>query len=77
MTNVAVWLSHYVYIFAILSYLTTVNQCLTTFFSQKLCDIGNISIRWSRKKHETIEKVDMWKKPMVNPLFQQVMIYTY
>ena len=45
MRDVAVWLSCYVYIFAILTYLTTVNQCLTMFFSQKLCVIGKISIR--------------------------------
>ena len=33
-----------IYIFAILSYFTTVNQCLTIFFFQKLCVIGKISI---------------------------------
>ena len=33
--NVAVWLSCYVYIFAILSYLTMVNQCLTFLFFSK------------------------------------------
>ena len=32
MTDAAVWLSCYVYIFAILTYFTTVNQCLTMFF---------------------------------------------
>ena len=35
MKNVAVWLSCYIYIFAIVSYLTTVNQCLTIFFFSK------------------------------------------
>ena len=35
MTDIVVWLSCYVYIFAILTYLTTVNQCLTMFFSIK------------------------------------------
>ena len=39
MTNLAFCLSCYVYIFAILSYLTTVNQCLTIFlfFSKIMC----------------------------------------
>ena len=37
--------SCYVYIFAILLYLTTANQCLTIFLFQKLCVIGKISIR--------------------------------
>ena len=57
-TNVAVWLSCCVYIFAILSYLTTVNQCLTIFF-QKSYVIGKISIRKSQKKPQTIENVEM------------------
>ena len=51
MRDVVVWLSCYVYIFAILTYLTSGNQCLTMFFFQKLCVIGKISIRWSKKKH--------------------------
>ena len=29
----------------VLNYLTTVKQCLTIFFFQKLCVVGNISIR--------------------------------
>ena len=32
MTEVEVWLSCYAYIFAISSYLTTVNQCSTMYF---------------------------------------------
>ena len=59
MANVAVWLSCYVYIFTILSYLTTVNQCLTIFFIQKLCIIGITSIRRSEKKPQTTEKKEM------------------
>ena len=43
--NVEVWLSFYAYIFAILSYLSMVNQSLTIYFFQKLCAIGKISIR--------------------------------
>ena len=69
MTYAVVWLSFYVFIFAILTYLTTVNQCLTIFFVQKLYAIGKIFIRWSEKKHQIIEKVDMSKMPPVNPLF--------
>ena len=45
MTDIVVWLSCYVYFFAILTYLTMVNQCLTMFFFQKVCVIGKISIR--------------------------------
>ena len=70
-TNVALWLSCYVYNFAILSYLTTVNQCLTIFFVQKLYVIGNISIRWSENKQKTVEKVDILKTPTVNHFFNK------
>ena len=45
--------------FAILSYLTTVNQCLAIFFHQTLCVVGKISIRRCEKKHQTIEKAEM------------------
>ena len=45
MRDVIVWLSYYVYIFAILTYLTTINQCLTMIFFQTLCVIGKISVR--------------------------------
>ena len=69
MTDVIVWLSCYVYIFAIWTYLTTVNQCLTIFFFRKLCVIGKISIRWSEKKNKTIEQMEMSEMPTVNPLF--------
>ena len=62
-------LSCYVYISAIWTYLTTVNQGLIMLFSQRLCVIGKISIRWSEKKHKTIEKVEMWKLSTVNRLF--------
>ena len=69
MTDSAVWLNCYIYAFAMLTYLTTVNQCLTIFFSQKLCVIGKIFFRCGEKKHQTIEKVDMSKIPTLNPLF--------
>ena len=71
MTDAVVWLSSYVYIFAIWTYLTTVNQCLAILFFQKLGDIGKISIRWSEKKHKTIEKFEMSKVSTVNPLFNK------
>ena len=29
-----------------------------------------------QKKHQTIEKVEMLKMPMVNSLFKQIIIYT-
>ena len=50
--------------------LNTVKQCLTTFFFvEKLCFIGKISIRRSRKKQKTIEEVEMLKMSMTNSLF--------
>ena len=69
----AVWLNCYVYILAILTYLTTVNQRLTIFFFSKnyVRVMGKIFIRWSEKKHQTIEKVDMSKMPTVNPRFNK------
>ena len=51
MRDAVVWLSYCVYIFAILTYLTTVNQCLTMHFFQKICVIGKISVRSSKKRY--------------------------
>ena len=76
MTHFGVRLSCYVYVFAISTYLTTVNQCLTTNFFQKLYVTAKISIRCSEKKYQTIEKVEMSKMPMVNPFFSQIIVYT-
>ena len=45
MKDIVVWLGCYVYIFAILTYFTKVNQCLTMVIFQKLCVIGKISVR--------------------------------
>ena len=54
------WLSCYFFLLNVtFSYIPNVNQCLTRFFFQKLCVIGKISIRWSRKNHQTIQKVEM------------------
>ena len=36
MTDFAIWVSCYVYIFAFSTYVTTVNQCLTIFFFPKI-----------------------------------------
>ena len=68
MTDFAIWVSCYVYIFAFSTYVTTVNQYLTIFFFEKLCVTAKISIRRIEKKYQTIEKVEMSKMPMVNPL---------
>ena len=76
MIDAGVWFRCYAYIFAILTYLTIRNQCLTIFFSQKLCVIGNIFITRSEKKHKINKKVDMSKMPMINRLFKQIIIYT-
>ena len=50
MTNVAVWLSCYVYNFAILSYLVTVNQCLTIFFSKNYVSLERSPYDEAKKK---------------------------
>ena len=63
------WLTVVNFVLIVVSnYLTTVKQCLTIYFFQKLYVIGKISIRWSEKKHKTIEKVEMLKISTVNPL---------
>ena len=60
MTNVAVWLSCYVYNFAILSYLITVNQCLTIFFSKNYVSLERSPYDEAKKKrHQTIKKVEI------------------
>ena len=56
MTNVAVWLSHYVYIFAILSYLTTVNQCLTTFFPKNYVTLEISPLDEAEKSMKPLKK---------------------
>ena len=64
MTDAAIWLTCYVYIFAILTYLTTVNQCLTIFFP-KIMSLKRSPLD-ETKKHQTIEKVEGSKIPKVN-----------
>ena len=61
MTDAIVWLSCYVYIFAISTYLTTTNACLTIPFSKKSSVIGMMSSRWSKtkKNHQTIGKLEI------------------
>ena len=56
MTNVAVWLSCYVYIFAILSYLTTVNQCLTVFFSKNYVSLEISPLDEAKKGIKLLKK---------------------
>ena len=59
MTNIAIWLSCYVYIFAILLYLTTVNQCLTIFFFINYMSLEMSPLDEAKKKHQTIENVEI------------------
>ena len=47
----AVWLNCYVYILAILTYLTTVNQRLTIFFSPKITYVS-----WERFSLDEVKK---------------------
>ena len=49
--------------------LNHVKPVLNNIFFQKLCVIKNMSIRWSEKNHKAIGKVEMSKRPTVNPLF--------
>ena len=63
MTDIVVWLSCYGYIFAISTYLITVNQCLKIFFSKNYVSLERSPL------DKTIEKVRMLEIPTVNPLF--------
>ena len=57
--NVAVWSSCYAYIFAFLSYLTTVNKCLTIFFSTNYGSLQRSPLDEAKKKHQTMENLEM------------------
>ena len=48
-----------IYIFAILLYLTTVNQCLTIFFFKNYMSLEMSPLDEAKKKHQTIEKVEI------------------
>ena len=48
------------------NYLTTIKECLTIFFFEELGVIGKISIRRSKNKQRTTEKIEILKSPMVN-----------
>ena len=50
MTNVAVWLSCCVYILAVLSYLTTLSQCLTIFFFENYVPLKRSPLAQAQKK---------------------------
>ena len=48
-----------IYIFAILLYLTMVNQCLTIFFFKNYMSLEMSPLDEAKKKHQTIEKVEI------------------
>ena len=56
MRDVAVWLSCYVYLFAILTYLTTVNQCLTMFFSKNYVSLERSPLDEVQKSIKPLKK---------------------
>ena len=57
MTDVAVWLSCYVYIFAISAYLTVVNQCLTKiFFSKNYVSLEGSPLDEAKKNVKPLKK---------------------
>ena len=56
MTGAAVWLTSYVYIFVILTYLTTINQCLTIFFSKKYVSLERSSLDEVKKSIKPFKK---------------------
>ena len=50
MPGLVFWLSCYVYSFAVGTYLTTINQCLTNFFFKTLYVIRKTSVEQCEKK---------------------------
>ena len=58
MTDIVVCLSCYVYIFAILTYLTTVNQCLTMVFSIEYVSLERSPLDEAKK---SIKALNKWK----------------
>ena len=56
MTDAAVWLSYYVYIFAILTNLATVNQCLTTFFPKNYVSLERSTLNEVKKSIKPLKK---------------------
>ena len=69
MINLGVWLSCYVYVFAIWAYLTTVNQCWTIFFSKDFVWLERCSLDEAKNSTKPFEKVELSKMPKVNSLF--------
>ena len=69
MGNFAVWLGCYICVVSVLSYLTTVNQCLTMFLSRNYVPLERSLLKEVKKKYQTTEKVGMLKMPLVNLLF--------
>lgn len=69
MINVGVWLSCYVYFFAIWAYLTTVNQWWAMFFSKDFVWLERCSLDEAKNSTKPFEKVELSKIPMVNSLF--------
>ena len=56
MTNDAVWLSCYGYIFAILSYLITAIPCLTIFFSKNYVSLERFTLEEVEKTIKPFKK---------------------
>ena len=71
MRNVAIWLSCYVYIFAILTYLTTVNQCLAIFFSKNYTSWEISLLEEAKKGIKTLEKEKRKKWQKLTPFFNK------
>ena len=56
MTDVAVWLSYYVYILAISTYLTTVKQCLNIIFSKSYVSLERFALDEAKKNIKPLKK---------------------
>ena len=56
MTDAAVWWSCYAYIFAILTYLTTVDQRLIIFFSKSYVSLERSSVDEVKKSIKPLKK---------------------
>ena len=56
MTDVAVWLSYYIYVFAISAYLTMVNQRVTIFFSKVYVSLERPLVDEEKKRVKPLKK---------------------
>ena len=71
MTDVAVWLSCYVYFFAISIYLTTVNQCFKTLFSKNYVSLERSPLDEAIKSIKVLKKQKCQKWQRLTQFFNK------